>query len=92
MNSLSDNTFRGLPLTPEQVREVEHYIHTRIRSGLPWDTPELATMLEDMLHPPETLPDDATGLLASIASESAVAANEESDRTDLLKSERDSNH
>lgn len=92
MNTLPGNTFRTLPLTPEQVREVEHYIHARVRAGVPWDTPELAMMLDDMLHPPETVHDDTTGLQESLASERAVAANEESDRIDLLKSERDSNH
>lgn len=92
MNTLHGNTFRGLPLTPEQVREVEHFIHTRERAGVPWDTPELARMVDDMLHPPETVHDDASVLQESVASERAVAANEESDQFDLLKSERDSNH
>lgn len=92
MSTLPGSMFRALPLTPEQVREVEHYIHARERSGVPWDTPELAMMLNDMLDPPETIQDDATGVQDSLVSERTVAANEESDQIDLLKSERDCNH
>ncbi|HEV3105213.1 MAG TPA: hypothetical protein VGZ01_05960 [Trinickia sp.] len=50
-----ERTFRGLPLTPEQDAEIRHYIKGRKQHGLPWDTPELAAMLRDMLEPP---PDD----------------------------------
>jgi len=46
------NTFRGLPLTAEQDAEVRHYIKTKNQRGAPWDTPELAAMLKDMLEPP----------------------------------------
>ncbi len=46
-------TFRGLPLTPEQDAEVRHYIKVRKQHGKPWDTPELAAMLRDMLEPPD---------------------------------------
>ncbi|RDK00871.1 hypothetical protein [Paraburkholderia lacunae] len=46
------STFRGLPLTPEQDAEVRHYIKIKKRHGAPWDTPELAAMLRDMLEPP----------------------------------------
>lgn len=46
------STFRGLPLTPDQDAEIRHYIKTKTRHGAPWDTPELASMLEDMLRPP----------------------------------------
>jgi len=46
------STFRGLPLTPEQDAEVRHYIKRQKQHGAPWDTPELAAMLEDMLEPP----------------------------------------
>ncbi|TXC85495.1 hypothetical protein [Paraburkholderia azotifigens] len=46
------STFRGLPLTPEQDAEVRHYIKRQKQHGTPWDTPELAAMLEDMLKPP----------------------------------------
>ncbi|MGZ5198175.1 MAG: hypothetical protein ACXWC4_00225 [Telluria sp.] len=92
MSTLPGNTFRGLPLTPEQVKEVEHYIHVCVRTGVPWDTPELARMLDEMLHPPETTSDDTSGLDESFASERAIADNEESNQIDLLKSERDRNH
>jgi hypothetical protein len=47
------DTFRNLPLTPEQDSEIRHYIHTKERNGAQWDTPELAAMLADMLDPPE---------------------------------------
>lgn len=92
MNTPSGNTFRNLPLTEEQVGEVEHYIHLRARAGALWDTPELAMMLDDMLHPPQTIPDETTGLQESVATEHDIAINEESNQIDLLKSERDSNH
>jgi len=46
------STFRGLPLTSEQDAEVRHYIKRKKQHGAPWDTPELETMLEDMLQPP----------------------------------------
>jgi hypothetical protein len=46
------STFRGLPLTPEQDAEVRHYIKRKKQHGAPWDTPELAAMLKDMLEPP----------------------------------------
>ncbi|MGV2288097.1 hypothetical protein AAHK20_05225 [Trinickia sp. YCB016] len=46
------NTFRGLPLTPEQDAEVRHYIKKNKQRGMPWDTPELTAMLKDMLEPP----------------------------------------
>ena len=56
MTDLDPNrTFRGLPLTPEQDAEIRHYIKSRKQHGKPWDTPELAAMLRDMLEPP---PDD----------------------------------
>lgn len=59
------STFRGLPLTAEQDAEVRHYIRKKKQHGEPWDTPELAAMLKDMLEPPsdddeglDTLPDE----------------------------------
>jgi hypothetical protein len=53
MSDLDPNrTFRGLPLTPEQDAEIRHYIKVRKQQGKPWDTPELAAMLRDMLEPP----------------------------------------
>ncbi len=47
-----DTTFRSLPLTAEQDAEIKHYIKHRKQQGKPWDTPELASMLRDMLEPP----------------------------------------
>ena len=47
-----ERTFRGLPLSPEQDAEIRHYIKGRKQQGKPWDTPELAAMLKDMLEPP----------------------------------------
>lgn len=72
-----NNTFRGLPLTADQEREVEHYIHTHQRLGLPWDTPELQAMISDMLNPPE-VDDEAPG--TSMSAEQATAMGEESVR------------
>lgn len=46
------NTFRGLPLTAEQDAEIRHYIKQKKRHGAPWNTPELAAMIADMLEPP----------------------------------------
>ncbi|AOJ32233.1 hypothetical protein [Burkholderia metallica] len=48
------NTFRHLPLSPEQDAEIRHYIKKKEQRGEPWDTPELTMMLEDMLSPPLT--------------------------------------
>ena len=47
-----NSTFRHLPLTLEQDTEIRHYIKRKSQKGEPWDTPELATMLRDMLDPP----------------------------------------
>ncbi|MBY4771701.1 hypothetical protein [Burkholderia ambifaria] len=47
-----NSTFRHLPLTLEQDAEIRHYIKRKSQKGEPWDTPELATMLRDMLDPP----------------------------------------
>ncbi len=69
-------TFRGLPLTDEQDREIRHYIHTKERSGERWDTPELQAMLADMLNPPEVADDEARD--ESMESERATAEGEES--------------
>jgi|GEM_PF-230620 len=70
------STFRGLPLTVEQDAEVRHYITDRTRRGLPWDTPELSAMLEDMLHPPGDGDEDGDGNgdVASPADEARAAA------------------
>jgi hypothetical protein len=85
-------TFRGLPLTPDQQQEVMHYIHVCERAGMPWDTPELSLMLDEMLNPPEAADEGAGTVAECIAAERQVAENEEWDRTDLLKCERDRNH
>jgi hypothetical protein len=76
-----NSTFRGLPLTAEQDAEVRHYIKKKMQHGQPWDTPELAAMLEDMLEPPsddevdEGL--DATADEMKAAAERAAAAIDE---------------
>ena len=54
------SSFRGLPLTAEQDAEVRHYIKKKKQHGEPWDTPELAAMLRDMLEPP-SIDDDGSG-------------------------------
>jgi len=63
------NTFRGLPLSPEQESEI---IHARQRGGLPWDTPELQAMLADMLDPPETVEEDGRSVSESMRMERAA--------------------
>jgi hypothetical protein len=52
VDATPQSTFRGLPLTPEQDAEIRHYIKQKKQHGAPWDTPELAAMIEDMLEPP----------------------------------------
>jgi hypothetical protein len=71
--SLPTNTFRGLPLTPEQDSEIRHYIHVKERSGIPWDTPELAAMLADMLDPPELAFEERQSIDDSMEAEHATA-------------------
>jgi hypothetical protein len=63
------SAFRGLPLTPEQDREVRHYIKMKNRHGAQWDTPELAAMLRDMMEPPSN---DDEGLGAATDETKAV--------------------
>ena len=77
-------TFRGLPLTNEQDREIKHYIHTKERNGEQWDTQELQSMLADMLNPPEVSDDDVQGSDDSMAAERSTAEGEESLDTDKL--------
>jgi hypothetical protein len=72
MASEPANTFRGLPLTPEQDSEIRHYIHVRQRSGLPWDTPELHAMLADMLDPPQADEEDGRSVSDSMGTERAA--------------------
>jgi hypothetical protein len=83
-----ETTFRGLPLTSEQDREIRHYIHTKERSSEPWDTPELQAMLADMLNPPEVVDDDFQARDESMAAERATAEGEESLDTEKLRSHR----
>jgi hypothetical protein len=92
MNAPHSGTLNGLPLTPEQMREIEHYLHRCERTGVPWDTPELAAMLDDMLNPPEAVEEEKSDVQDCIAAERTVAENEESDQFDLLRSERDRGH
>lgn len=81
MESEPADTFRGLPLTPEQDSEIRHYIHVRQRSGLAWDTPELQAMVMDMLEPPEAEVEDRQSLSGSIGKErAAVVLDGASDR------------
>jgi len=72
-----EQTFHGLPLTSEQEAEVQHYLHTRKRRGLPCDTQALNAMLADMLDPPPADDRDdnagAEGVLADADRASAMA-------------------
>lgn len=78
-------TFRNLPLTVAQDREIRHYIHTKERKGEQWDTPELKAMLADMLNPPEIVEDDGQTWDDSMAAERATAEGEESLDLDRLR-------
>lgn len=74
------STFRRLPLTVEQDAEVRHYIKKKVQHGEPWDTPELAAMLRDMLEPPGEDADDESGAVAEetkAAAERAAASVDE---------------
>ncbi|MCG5076524.1 MULTISPECIES: hypothetical protein [Paraburkholderia] len=73
------NTFRALPLTPDQDAEIRHYIRSKTRQGAPWDTPELDSMLADMLTPPrnEDGESGATVDEAKAATERAAASIDE---------------
>jgi hypothetical protein len=70
VDATPQNTFRGLPLTPEQDAEIRHYIKQKKQHGAPWDTPELAAMIGDMLEPPDNY-DEGSG-----ADDEAEAATE----------------
>jgi len=48
-----ESCFLGLPLTAEQEAEIEHYLRTRLRRGLPCDVQKLKGILDDMLMPPQ---------------------------------------
>jgi hypothetical protein len=74
------STFRRLPLTVEQDAEVRHYIKKKLQHGEPWDTPELAAMLRDMLEPPGEEGEDEPGAVAEetkAAAERAAASVDE---------------
>jgi len=90
VNTMNDGTretsFRSLPLTDEQDREIRHYIHMKERRGEPWDTPELQAMLADMLNPPEVIDEEAQTRDDSMAAERVTADREESVETDELRS------
>ncbi|HHX4054162.1 hypothetical protein JAO10_15375 [Burkholderia contaminans] len=70
------NTFRHLPLSPEQDAEVRHYIKKKEQRGEQWDTPELAMMLGDMLSPPLTDDEEPESTVeeAKLACEYALAS------------------
>lgn len=74
------STFRGLPLTVEQDAEVRHYIKKKKQHGEPWDTPELAAMLQDMLEPPgdddEAEPDAIAEEMKAVAERAAASIDE----------------
>ena len=57
--------FRGLPLSAQQEREITHFIEAHQRAGQEWDTPELAALIRDMLHPPEVGDEDGFALADS---------------------------
>ena len=77
MDSDPARMFHGLPLTPEQDSEIRHYIHSRQRSGLPWDTPEWHAMVADMLDPPEVDEEGRQSVSDSIEKERAAAASDD---------------
>ncbi len=69
--------FRGLPLSVQQEREITHFIEARQRAGQAWDTPELAALIRDMLHPPELGDEDGIEVADSTAAERFTASHEE---------------
>lgn len=78
-----EDTFRGLPLTPEQDAEIRHYIKVKKQHGEPWNTPELNAMLKDMLEPPSGDDDDELGdpleEAKAVAERAAASIDEEMD-------------
>jgi hypothetical protein len=85
MNDINpEKTFRGLPLSPAQEAEVQHYIDRQKRRGLPYDTAELQAMLADMLDPPSlegSGPDTDAENFRTNAERAASATDEGSDST-----------
>jgi hypothetical protein len=80
VDATPQSTFHGLPLTPEQDAEIRHYIRKKEQHGEPWDTPELAAMLRDMLEPPGDDDGDEPGAAvdeAKAATERATASVDE---------------
>ncbi len=71
------STYKGLPLTPEQNRQVNAYVQRKRLTRRPWDTPELQAMLADMLSPPELVPEDGRELQQATAAERETAQHEE---------------
>ncbi|MEX5747861.1 hypothetical protein [Massilia sp. X63] len=77
-NELSPaKTWRGLPLSPAQNREVLNYIQRCERTGVNWDTPELRAMLDDMLSPPELTEDSDDEIVHCTESAAFAATHEE---------------
>lgn len=70
------SSWRGLPLSPAQNREVLNYVRRCERAGLDPDTPELRSMIEDMLHPPE-LAEDGSDDIAHCTEDACFAATHE---------------
>ena len=83
-----ETTFRRLPLTNEQDREIKHYIYTREHRGAAWETPALRAMLADMLNPPEVVDDDMQTRDGSMATERMTADGAELVDIDRLYSRR----
>lgn len=73
------DTWRGLPLSPAQNREVLNYIQRCERAGIDWNTPELRAMLDDMLSPPEVAEDGGDDLTRFAENEVFAATHEEPD-------------
>lgn len=71
------DTWHGLPLSPAQNREILNYIQRCERAGVGWDTPELRAMVDDMLHPPETIEDGSDDIAQCTANELFTATHEE---------------
>lgn len=71
------DTWRGLPLSPAQNREVLNYIQRCERNGIHWDTPELRAMLDDMLQPPELTQDNRDDIADCTESAAYAASHEE---------------
>ncbi len=76
------STFRSLPLTAEQDAEVRHYIKKKMQQSMPWDTPELAAMLHDMLAPPgsdDEGPDESVDDARAITERASASVEESMD-------------